>query len=90
MGDAQRYLEANLDWLRANAPGRGAWVGPGAVVGEAVTLSQTVVGADARVDGNGLVERCVLWPGARATAPLRDAIVTAGGRVVEIDVSGRP
>jgi mannose-1-phosphate guanylyltransferase len=82
VGDAKSYLEANLAWLRANAGPLGVWVGAGAVVGEGVLLSESVVGAGAWVRGSGPIERCVLWPGARASAPLAGAIVTPGGQVV--------
>jgi hypothetical protein len=51
-------------------------------VSAAVRVIDSVVGAGARVDGEGLVERCVLWPGACVTAPLADAVVTTRGQVV--------
>jgi hypothetical protein len=44
-------------------------------------LDRAVVGEGAVVTGSGAIERCVVWPGERAVAPLAWAVV-AGGRVV--------
>jgi hypothetical protein len=38
-----------------------------------------VVGAGARVEGRGALSGCVVWPGARAAAPLAGVVVTGGG-----------
>ena len=84
IGDPKRYLEANLGWLRANGGARQTWVGAEAEVGDAVTLEQAVVGAGAVIDGVGAVRRSVVWPGARASAPLSDCVVTTGGQVVRV------
>lgn len=81
-GDLASYLALNLEWL-ARA-GLGSWTGEGAEVESRVRLERAVIGARARVNGRGVLERCVVWPGASATAPLRDAIVTSGGRVVRL------
>ena len=43
---------------------------------------QSIVGRGARIDGDGSVTRCVLWPGAHVTTPLVDAVVTSRGTVV--------
>ena len=42
----------------------------------------SVIGAGADVRGEGRLERVVVWPGAQAFAPLRDAVVTRTGLVV--------
>ncbi len=42
----------------------------------AVTVRASVIGRGARVVGEGLLERVVVWPGAVAHAPLSDAVVT--------------
>jgi mannose-1-phosphate guanylyltransferase len=87
-GDSvENYLDENLSWLRARfaAAGtaeQGSFVAAEAVVAPAVTLVSSVIGAGAEVSGRGLVERCVVWPGARAQAPLADCVVTTAGRVV--------
>ena len=84
MGDPQRYLQANLDWLRENGDERRVWMGPEAQIGDAVALEQAAVGAGARIEGAGALRRCVVWPGARAQAPLHDCVVTTAGGVVRV------
>jgi mannose-1-phosphate guanylyltransferase len=79
-GDVQSLLGANLTWLSAR--GLGSFQGPGAELAPGVELRQALIGAGARVQGRGVVERCVVCPGASATAPLRDAIVAPSGRVI--------
>ena len=83
IGTPRSYLDANLAWLERHAPG-GHWVGAGADVSSSVSIERAVVGVGAFVRGHGLLERCVLWPGATAIAPLKDAIV-AGDLVVRIE-----
>jgi mannose-1-phosphate guanylyltransferase len=41
-----------------------------------------VIGAGAAVTGAGVVRGSVIWPGARAEAPLDGVVVTTGGAVV--------
>lgn len=72
IGTPSAYLAANLRWLGP----RPSWRHASAEVDARVVLAQSVVGAGARVAGAGALTRCVVWPGARATAPLSDAIVT--------------
>jgi mannose-1-phosphate guanylyltransferase len=74
IGTVSGYLDANAAWLAAH--GRASWVGPGARVGDGVTLQGSVVGAGARVEGAGLLRGCVVWPGARAVAPLDGRVLT--------------
>jgi NDP-sugar pyrophosphorylase family protein len=83
IGTPRSYLDANLAWLARHAPG-GQWVGAGADVSASVSIQHAIVGAGAVVRGHGVIERCVVWPGATAIAPLRDAIV-AGHLVVRIE-----
>lgn len=80
IGTLEAYLEANLRWLRAR--GGEAYVGTRARVGAGVTLEASVVGEGAIVEGEGPVRRAVIWPGARARAPLEDAVVMTSGQVV--------
>jgi mannose-1-phosphate guanylyltransferase len=80
------YLDANRAWLEAGG-GHGSYCGEGAHVAEGVELASSVVGPGASLTGGGLVERSVIWPGARARAPLVDCVVTTGGAVVGRDGS---
>ncbi len=77
IGTLASYLDANLAWLAMR--GDDAWVAPGARVAPTVELSASIVGEGALVEGEGALERCVVWPGARARAPLSDAIVAPEG-----------
>jgi mannose-1-phosphate guanylyltransferase len=80
------YLDANLAWLLKRGARAGeSWVGSGAEVSETVELVSTVVGEGADVRGEGRLDRVVVWPGAQALAPLRDAVVTRSGLVVPRD-----
>jgi mannose-1-phosphate guanylyltransferase len=81
-GDPSALLAANLAWLSAR--GLDSFVVPGAEVAAEVELRSSVIGAGARVRGQGLLERCVVCPGAVAVAPLSDAIVAPSGRVVPV------
>ena len=83
-GDLSGLLRANLAWLAAR--GSQAFVADTAEVAAAATLRHSVVGAGARVLGQGLLERCVVCPGATVTAPLCDAIVAPSGRVIPAHV----
>lgn len=98
VGSPGAYRQANLAWLEELArPSRGwfdqggrelrleadgSWIGPGARVDARVMLERSVIGAGAVVEGSGTLSGCVVWPGARARAPLADAVVTTSGRVV--------
>jgi mannose-1-phosphate guanylyltransferase len=82
------YLDANVAWLARRGFELGeSWVGPEAVVAEDVELVSSVIGAGADVRGDGRLERVVVWPGAQAFAPLRDAVVTRSGLVVPRDTA---
>jgi mannose-1-phosphate guanylyltransferase len=83
-GDLGSLLRANLAWLAAR--GLRAFVADSAQVAAAATVRDSVVGAGARVLGQGLLERCVVCPGATATAPLYDVIVAPSGRVIPAHV----
>jgi mannose-1-phosphate guanylyltransferase len=87
IGTLEQYQEANLQWLSRDMNSSGpqsSYRGASSWTGEGVELRRTVLGEGAHVEGRGLVERCVLWPGAHATAPMTDTIVTGGGRVVRV------
>ena len=82
IGSIAAYHAANLRWLEQRAPASGSWIHPSARVESTVTVLQSILGEGASAEGTGTIERCVVWPGARVTAPLRDAVVTTAGRVV--------
>jgi len=65
VGDLKSYLAANL----AHPIVLGD-------IDEGVHVKDAVIGEGARVSGAGAVERVVVWPGARAIAPLSCAVVT--------------
>lgn len=81
LGTPSAYLAANLAWLGD----RSAFAHPTARVAQDVRLKRTIVGAGATVTGPGDLERCVVWPGATARAPLSSAVVTPQ-RVVPIEL----
>jgi mannose-1-phosphate guanylyltransferase len=85
VGTLRGYLEANRAWLAAR--GSSSWEGPEARVGPDVVLEDAVVGEGASICGAGRVVRSVVWPGAQATAPLSDAIVTLDGVVAVSSLS---
>jgi mannose-1-phosphate guanylyltransferase len=77
IGTIASYVDANLAWLEAR--GARAWSAPSATIDAGVVLDRTVVGEGASVSGEGTLARCVVWPGARAVAPLEDAVITPFG-----------
>lgn len=82
IGTLAAYLAENLRWLRQT--GRSFFAGEGAQVEAGIGLSESVIGASATVTGEGALRRVVVWPGARAVAPLEDAVVTTRGAVVAV------
>ena len=73
IGTVESYLDANAAWLAER--GIKSWIGPGAQVAEGVTLERAVVGEGGSVTGHGTVARSVVWPGAKAVAPLQGQVV---------------
>lgn len=74
IGTVASYLAANRAWL--DARNLASWTGPGARVAAGVRLERSIVGAGARVEGEGALSGAVVWPEAHAVAPLADAVVT--------------
>jgi mannose-1-phosphate guanylyltransferase len=74
IGMIASYLAANARWLART--GRAAFVHPSARVAAGVEVSGSIIGAGAEVVGEGPVRGSVIWPGARATAPIERAVVT--------------
>lgn len=85
IGTLQTYHEVNLRWLVEEAGAR-AWCAPTADVDRSVDVDCSIVGAGARVTGEGRLEQVVVWPGAHCSAPLRNAIVTREAGVIPISV----
>jgi len=77
VGTLRAYLTANLDWLRLRGLAGRSFAARGAEVSAGVRLVDCVVGEGAKVEGQGQLERVVVWPGAVANAPLADCIVTS-------------
>jgi NDP-sugar pyrophosphorylase family protein len=76
IGTPAAYLEENLRWLRRSALESTRFIHASAHVSRDVDIIDSVIGAGATVQGSGRLERVVVWPGATATAPLSDAVVT--------------
>ncbi len=81
-GTFGEYLRQNRFWLQRKHVAN--HVAPGAVCASGIELFESVVGKGAQLAGRGAVKRTVVLPGARATAPLSDAIVVADGRVIQL------
>jgi len=79
IGAIAAYLAANAHWLART--GQSAFVHPSARVAPGVAVVDSVIGAGAVVTGAGTVRGSVIWPGARAEAPLEGAVVTTSGVV---------
>lgn len=73
IGQPASLLRANLRWLERG--GLGAWSAPGATVEAGTVLERSVVGEGAVVTGVGAVRECVVFPGARLTAPASRRLV---------------
>ncbi len=76
VGSVRSYLDANLAWLAGRGLER--WAGSGAQVAPGVVLGPSLLGAGATVTGSGALDRCVVWPGSTAVAPLSNAVVAPG------------
>lgn len=88
-GTLTQYLEQNLEWLRRQGLAGSAHLGPDVSRARGVRLEQSVVGHGARLEGEGVLRRCVVMPGARATAPLEAAIVI-DDEVLQLEVTPTP
>ncbi len=74
IGRLRDYEAACFAWLARR--GDGSFVDEGAEVASGVELRGSIVGRGARVGGEGVVERCIVWPGATVTAPCAAVVVT--------------
>lgn len=76
------YWRQNLDWLKRAQ--RCYYVAAGATCEPRIELRDSVIGRGARVLGRGALERTIVLPGARAIAPLSDAIVVSDTQVIRL------
>ena len=83
IGSLAQYVAANRAWLAAR--GEPSWVADDAVV--LARVDGSVIGAGARVEADAI--RCVVWPGARVSDRVEDAIVAPQG-VVRVASSAVP
>lgn len=73
VGTIAQYLAANAAWLAARD--LASWAHPSANVDANADITGSVIGAGAIITAPAT--RCVVWPGARVSAPLADAVVTS-------------
>ena len=73
IGTVASYLAANARWLARR--GLASFVHTDAHVAPGVDVQNSVIGAGAEVTGHGVVRNSVVWPGARAEAPLEGVVV---------------
>lgn len=88
-GTLAQYLEQNLEWLRRQEPPTRAYLGRDVSRVPGVDVEDSVVGQGAQLEGHGALRRCVVLPGARAKAPLENAIVF-GEDVLPIGATSSP
>jgi mannose-1-phosphate guanylyltransferase len=83
IGTPKAYLEANLHWLdRQSESSMG--VSEQAHLDPGVQVRRSVIGEGARVLGSGVVDSCVILPGAQVQTPLLRSIVTPSGIVIPV------
>lgn len=80
IGSVDSYLRANARWLQNT--GRSTFVAEGARIDPGVDARGSVIGEGATVTGEGLLEACVVWPGAAAAAPASRTVFTTKGLTV--------
>jgi len=79
IGTPESYLAANMEWMPA-----GGLVDPSAVIEAGADVTESVVGAGARIAGGATIKRSVVLPGAsvEAGAEFRGQVVGRDGRAV--------
>ena len=80
IGSVESYLRANARWLQNT--GRSTFIAGGARVAAGVDPRGSVIGEGATVTGDGLLEGCVVWPGATARSPATRTVFTTNGLTV--------
>lgn len=83
IGTPEAYLNANLHWLDQQSGGADG-VSEQAHLGPHVRVRRSVIGEGARILGSGVVDSCVILPGAQVEAPLFRSIVTPSGVVIPV------
>ncbi|HEX3555729.1 MAG TPA: NDP-sugar synthase [Thermoanaerobaculia bacterium] len=86
LGTPQRFLDATLDWARAEGPERlwrRSWISPEAGLGAGAQVRSASIEAGARVGERARVERSILLPGARIGkgCVVRESILGFGAAV---------
>ncbi|HEV7503959.1 MAG TPA: NDP-sugar synthase [Thermoanaerobaculia bacterium] len=86
LGTPQRFLDATLDWARAEGPERlwrRSWISPEAGVGPGARVRSVSIEAGARVGDGARVERSILMPGSRIGkgSVVRESILGFGAAV---------
>jgi mannose-1-phosphate guanylyltransferase len=86
LGTPQRFLDATLDWARAEGPKRlwrRSWISPDAGLGAGSRVRRVSVEAGARIGEGARVERSILMPGARIGkgSVVRECILGFGAAV---------
>ncbi|HYX25322.1 MAG TPA: NDP-sugar synthase [Thermoanaerobaculia bacterium] len=86
LGTPQRFLDATLDWARAEGPERlwrRSWISPEAGLGAGAQVRSASIEAGARVGEGARVERSILLPGARVGkgCVVRESILGFGAAV---------
>ncbi len=86
LGTPQRFLDATLDWARAEGPERlwrRSWISPEAGIAAGARLRSVSAEAGARVGEGARVERTILMPGARIGkgSVVRESILGFGAAV---------
>lgn len=92
LGTPERYLQANIDLVTGHhslpdlvPPKDGIHVGANVRLGDACRLLPgTVIGDDVRVTGGARIANSVVIDGATVDRDLNRAIVTPGGKVVQV------
>jgi mannose-1-phosphate guanylyltransferase len=79
IGSVEAYLRANARWLRDAA--RSSFIAENTTIAPGIALSGSVIGEGATVTGEGLLEDCVVWPGATARAPASRTVFTTKGLI---------
>lgn len=86
LGTPQRFLDATLEWARAEWPQRlwrRSWISPEAGMASGASVRHSSIEAGAKVGEKAQVERSILLPGARvgAGSVVRESIVGFGAAV---------
>jgi mannose-1-phosphate guanylyltransferase len=86
LGTPQRFLDATLDWARAEGPERlwrRSWISPEASLDAGARVRTVAIEAGARVGEKARVERSILLPGARIGkgCVVRESILGFGAAV---------